>query len=137
MARLIKAARAAGLDPGRYSGHSLRAGLADLMCQTRYKSTEVALGYLRPAGLGRRREDGWMSGLYSSFPTAPGWTLLVATVPDAGLYSFWATATGPESVTCRVKAAQATQWEGSRPGQAGLYSFAGIGRPWFVRLPAP
>ena len=54
----------AGLDPGRYSGHSLRAGLAtaagdtgaslpDLMRQTRHKSTEVALGYLRPADLWR------------------------------------------------------------------------------------
>ena len=48
----------------RYSGHSLRAGLAtaagdegaglaELMRQTRHKSTEVALGYLRPADLWR------------------------------------------------------------------------------------
>jgi integrase len=63
--RLVKAAAAAaGLDPERYSGHSLRAGLAtaagdagaglaDLMRQTRHKSTEVALGYLRPADLWR------------------------------------------------------------------------------------
>ena len=63
--RLVKAAAAAaGLDPGRYSGHSLRAGLAtaagdegaglaELMRQTRHKSTEVALGYLRPADLWR------------------------------------------------------------------------------------
>jgi site-specific recombinase XerD len=63
--RLVKdAAKAAGLDPERYSGHSLRAGLAtaagdqgaglaDLMRQTRHKSTEVALGYLRPADLWR------------------------------------------------------------------------------------
>jgi site-specific recombinase XerD len=63
--RLVKAAaRAAGLDPARYSGHSLRvglataagdegAGLADLMRQTRHQSTEVALGYLRPADLWR------------------------------------------------------------------------------------
>ena len=47
-----------------YSGHSLRAGLAtaagdagaglaELMRQTRHKSTEVALGYLRPADLWR------------------------------------------------------------------------------------
>ena len=54
----------AGLDPERYSGHSLRAGLAtaagdagaglaELMRQTRHKSTEVALGYLRPADLWR------------------------------------------------------------------------------------
>ena len=54
VARLVKsAAEARGLDPERYSGHSLRAGLAtaagdqgaglaDLMRQTRHKSTEVA-----------------------------------------------------------------------------------------------
>ena len=65
VARLVKSAAAsAGLDPERYSGHSLRAGLAtaagdqgaglaDLMRQTRHKSTEVALGYLRPADLWR------------------------------------------------------------------------------------
>ena len=65
VARLVKtAAEAAGLDPEKYSGHSLRAGLAtaagdqgaglaDLMRQTRHKSTEVALGYLRPADLWR------------------------------------------------------------------------------------
>lgn len=65
VARLVKATAArAGLDAERYSGHSLRAGLAtaageagaglaDLMRQTRHKSTEVALGYLRPADLWR------------------------------------------------------------------------------------
>ena len=65
VARLVKAAAAAaGLDPERFSGHSLRAGLAtaagdegaglaELMRQTRHKSTEVALGYLRPADLWR------------------------------------------------------------------------------------
>ena len=63
--RLVKgAAPRAGLDPERYSGHSLRAGLAtaagnagaalpDLMRQTRHKSTQVALAYLRPADLWR------------------------------------------------------------------------------------
>ena len=64
--RLIKrAALHAGLDdPDRYSGHSLRAGLAtaagdsgaslhDLMRQTRHKSAQVAMGYLRPADLWR------------------------------------------------------------------------------------
>src|SRR4051794_25267155 len=63
VARLVKSAAAsAGLDPEKYSGHSLRAGLAtaagdqgaglaDLMRQIRHKSTEVALGYLRPADL--------------------------------------------------------------------------------------
>ena len=78
VARLVKqAALNAGLDPERYSGHSLRAGLAtaagdqgaglaELMRQTRHKSTEVALGYLRPADLWRnnvtegvfRRQEG-------------------------------------------------------------------------------
>ena len=65
VARLVKGAAArAGLDPERYSGHSLRAGLAtaagdagaslpDLMRQTRHKSTQVALAYLRPADLWR------------------------------------------------------------------------------------
>jgi integrase len=65
VARLVKqAALGAGLDPERYSGHSLRAGLAtaagdagaglaELMRQTRHKSTDVALGYLRPADLWR------------------------------------------------------------------------------------
>jgi integrase len=65
VARLVKSAAArAGLDPEHYSGHSLRAGLAtaageagaslpDLMRQTRHKSTQVALGYLRPADLWR------------------------------------------------------------------------------------
>jgi hypothetical protein len=63
--RLVKgAASKSGLDPERYSGHSLRAGLAtatgdagaalpDLMRQTRHKSTQVALAYLRPADLWR------------------------------------------------------------------------------------
>jgi site-specific recombinase XerD len=65
VARLVKqAALDAGLDPERYSGHSLRAGLAtaagdagaglaELMRQTRHRSTDVALGYLRPADLWR------------------------------------------------------------------------------------
>jgi site-specific recombinase XerD len=65
VARLVKtAAQAAGLDPAKYSGHSLRAGLAtaagdagaglaELMRQTRHKSTAVALAYLRPADLWR------------------------------------------------------------------------------------
>jgi len=63
--RLVKqAALNAGLDAEKFSGHSLRAGLAtaagdagaglaELMRQTRHKSTEVALGYLRPADLWR------------------------------------------------------------------------------------
>jgi hypothetical protein len=59
-----EAAPAAGLDPARFAGHSLRAGLAtgagdagvglaDVMRQTRHKSPEVALTYLRPADLWR------------------------------------------------------------------------------------
>ena len=64
--RLVKTAAAeAGLDnPERYSGHSLRAGLATaageagadlaaVMRQTRHRSAEVALAYLRPAELWR------------------------------------------------------------------------------------
>ena len=75
VARLVKtAAEAAGLDPDKYSGHSLRAGLAtaagdqgaglaDLMRQTRHKSTDVALGYLRPADLWRNNvTEGVFSG---------------------------------------------------------------------------
>jgi hypothetical protein len=51
---LVKqAALDAGLDPDCFSGHSLRAGLAELMHQTRHTSTDVALGYLRPADLWR------------------------------------------------------------------------------------
>jgi hypothetical protein len=65
VARLVKqAAQDAGLDATLYSDHSLRAGLAtaagdqgaglaELMRQTRHKSTEVALGYLRSADLWR------------------------------------------------------------------------------------
>ena len=65
VARLVKqAALDAGLDAERYSGHSLRAGLAtaagdagaglaELMRQTRHRSSDVALGYLRPADLWR------------------------------------------------------------------------------------
>jgi site-specific recombinase XerD len=63
--RLVKqAAGDAGLDAATFAGHSLRAGLAtaagdagaglaDLMRQTRHRSTAVALGYLRPAELWR------------------------------------------------------------------------------------
>ena len=56
--RLLKqAARAAGLDPARFSGHSLRRGLltdagdrqiplVDLMRHARHKSVDAALGYI-------------------------------------------------------------------------------------------
>jgi len=77
VARLVKqAAAAAGLDPARFSGHSLRAGLAtaagdagaglaDLMRQTRHTSTEVALGYLRPADLWRNNVTEGLFGTMS------------------------------------------------------------------------
>jgi len=59
-----KTAEAVGLDPTRYSGHSLRAGLAtaasdaeaelhDIMRQTRHLSTEVARRYMRGRDLWR------------------------------------------------------------------------------------
>jgi integrase len=55
-------AKAAGPDVARYSGHSLRAGLATsaaaagvgldvLMSQTRHKSTHVAMSYIRRANI--------------------------------------------------------------------------------------
>jgi site-specific recombinase XerD len=65
VARLIKQAAAdAGLDRGKYSGHSLRRGLltaaadnqaqlADLMRQSRHRSAQSVLGYLEPADLWR------------------------------------------------------------------------------------
>ena len=58
VARLIKQACVlAGLDPGKFSGHSLRRGLlttagdlqlplADLMRQSRHTSVATALGYI-------------------------------------------------------------------------------------------
>lgn len=57
-----RAARAAGLDPARYAGHSLRAGLATaaaaagvseraIMAQTRHKSVTVARKYIRLGSL--------------------------------------------------------------------------------------
>jgi len=63
--RLIKQAAAdAGLDPERFSGHSLRRGLltaagenqaqlADLMRQSRHRSAQSVLGYIEPADLWR------------------------------------------------------------------------------------
>jgi integrase len=66
VSRLVgQAARDAGIErPERFSGHSLRAGfataagdagvdLARLMRQTRHKSADTALAYLRPAELWR------------------------------------------------------------------------------------
>ena len=63
--RLIKQAAAdAGLDPEKFSGHSLRRGLltagadnranlAELMRQSRHRSTQSVIGYLEPADLWR------------------------------------------------------------------------------------
>ncbi len=63
VARLVKrAARAAGLDPARFSGHSLRAGLATsaakagkteraIMAQTGHKSEKMVRRYIRDASL--------------------------------------------------------------------------------------
>ena len=66
VSRLVEqAARDAGIErPERFSGHSLRAGFAtaageagadlvQVMRQTRHRSADVALGYLRPADLWR------------------------------------------------------------------------------------
>jgi len=78
VARLVKgAAGRAGLDPERYSGHSLRAGLAagdagaalpDLLRQTRHRSTAVALGYLRPADLWRNNVSDGVVGTNTGRP---------------------------------------------------------------------
>jgi integrase len=57
-----RAARAAGLDEKKFSGHSLRSGFAttaaekgkelhQIMKQGRWKSAEVCLGYIRSANL--------------------------------------------------------------------------------------
>jgi integrase len=63
--RLLKQAAAdAGLDAGKFSGHSLRRGLltaggdnqaalADLMRQSRHRSAQTVLGYIEPADLWR------------------------------------------------------------------------------------
>ena len=69
-------AQAAGLAATRFSGHSLRAGLmtaaaeagaglADLMRQSRHRSADVALGYLRPADL-------WRNNVTARVFTTPG-----------------------------------------------------------------
>lgn len=74
MARLVKgAAGRAGLDPERYSGHSLRAGdagaaLPDLLRQTRHRSTAVALAYLRPADLWRNNVSDGVVGTNTGRP---------------------------------------------------------------------
>jgi len=51
-------ATAVGLDPARYSGHSLRAGFTSIMKQTRHKSVDVAKNYVRDADLWRDNVSG-------------------------------------------------------------------------------
>jgi site-specific recombinase XerD len=70
VARIVKrTALAAGLEPGRYAGHSLRAGLATsaavagveeraIMRQTRHKSVTVARRYIRDGSLFRGNAAG-------------------------------------------------------------------------------
>ena len=61
-----RAAVAAGLDPARYAGHSLRSGfatsasaggadLAEIMKQTRHRSQAVALGYVQAGRIFQNR----------------------------------------------------------------------------------
>ena len=71
--RLVKQAAAdAGLDPARFSGHSLRRGLLtdagdrreqlrDVMRQSRHRSAETVLGYIEPADL-------WRNNVRPRFP---------------------------------------------------------------------
>src|SRR5260370_33318249 len=63
VARIVKRrAKAVGLDPERYAGHSLRAGLATsaaaggaseraIMAQTGHRSTDMVRRYIREANL--------------------------------------------------------------------------------------
>ena len=67
-----RAAEIAGLDPGRYSTHSLRTGLATaaadagtalpdhLTRRTRHKSAEVTSAYPAPANLWRNNVTEWV-----------------------------------------------------------------------------
>jgi site-specific recombinase XerD len=70
VARIVKrTATAAGLDPSRYAGHSLRAGLAtsaaaagveerQIMAQIGHKSVAVARRYIRDGSLFRNNAAG-------------------------------------------------------------------------------
>ena len=70
VARIVKrAAQLAGLDPARYAGHSLRAGLAtsaaaagveerEIMRQTGHKSMVVARRYIKNGSLFRGNAAG-------------------------------------------------------------------------------
>jgi integrase len=73
VALIVKArAEAAGLDPARFAGHSLRAGfvtsaaargvtLHNIMRQTRHKSERVAMTYIRPATVWRNNATDGLS----------------------------------------------------------------------------
>ena len=75
VARIVKRrAAAVGLDPERYAGHSLRAGLATsaaaagsservIMSQTGHRSAEMVRKYIREANLFRGEwTDLWQKG---------------------------------------------------------------------------
>ena len=75
VARIVKRrAAAVGLDPERYAGHSLRAGLATsaaaagaservIMSQTGHRSAEMVRKYIREANLFRGEwTDLWKKG---------------------------------------------------------------------------
>jgi len=75
VARIVKrCAAAVGLDPERYAGHSLRAGLATsaaaggaseraIMNQTGHRSTTMARRYIREANLFTRDNAATLAGL--------------------------------------------------------------------------
>jgi integrase len=68
-----RAALAGGLNPKTFSGHSLRAGLAtsaalagadlkDIMAQTRHRSHDIALRYIRRAEVWKDNVTGLLFG---------------------------------------------------------------------------
>jgi integrase len=68
-----RAALASGLNPETFSGHSLRAGLAtsaalagadlkDIMAQTRHRSHDIALRYIRRAEVWKDNVTGLIFG---------------------------------------------------------------------------
>ncbi len=76
LARIVKRrAKAAGLDPARYAGHSLRAGLATgaaaagaservIMAQTGHRSADMVRRYIREGSLFRGEwTDLWKKGV--------------------------------------------------------------------------
>jgi tetratricopeptide (TPR) repeat protein len=77
VARIVKRrAKAVGLDPDRYAGHSLRAGVASsaaaggaseraIMNQTGHRSTEMVRRYIREANLFAADNAASLAGLYT------------------------------------------------------------------------